>query len=244
VRPLTLPFLKLKEAQSILAGRTMSIPSDTLSRFFLFAELDEQARQEISPYAQERTFESGQIIMFAGEPCQGVYLIYKGQVIARRFSLEGHEYVLDYRGPGDCINVVPVLDGGTNLATVEALTDTTVYLIPCARFHQILRAHNAVAFAVLDRLARRVRRLSDTVEDLALHTVRTRLARFLLSRESAGAYPSRRWTQEEIAAHVGTVRDVIGRTLRAFSQEGLIRRERGRLVVTDRGALARAAMQE
>jgi CRP/FNR family transcriptional regulator len=182
--------------------------------------------------------------MFAGEPCQGVYLICEGYVIARRLSLEGREYVLDYRGPGDCINVVPVLDGGMNLATVEALSDTTIYLIPCARFHQILRAHNTVAIAVLDRLAHRVRRLSDTVEDLALHTVRTRLARFLLSRESAGAYPSRRWTQEEIAAHVGTVRDVIGRTLRSFSQEGLVRRERGRLIVTDRGKLAHAAMQE
>jgi DNA-binding GntR family transcriptional regulator len=54
--------------------------------------------------------------------------------------------------------------------------------------------------------------------------------------------PPRRWTQEEIATHIGTVRDVVGRVLRSFAAEGLIRRERGRLVVMDRAGLERAAM--
>ena len=47
------------------------------------------------------------------------------------------------------------------------------------------------------------------------------------------------WTQEEIVAYIGTVRDVVGRTLRA----GFIRRERGRLVVMDRAGLEREAMK-
>ncbi len=84
--------------------------------------------------------------------------------------------------------------------------------------------------------------MSDTVEDLALHTVRARLARFLLSRKSNGAHPAQHWTQEEIAAHIGTVRDVVGRTLRSFAQQDLIRRERGRLVVIDRPGLEHEAM--
>jgi hypothetical protein len=79
------------------------------------------------------------------------------------------------------------------------------------------------------------------VEDLALHTARTQLARFLLTQAEEGQ-PRRSWTQEEIAAQIGTVREVVGRTLRAFAAAGLIRRERGRLVVMDRVGLEREAM--
>jgi CRP/FNR family transcriptional regulator len=84
-----------------------------------------------------------------------------------------------------------------------------------------------------------------------LHTVRTRLARFLLTHASAevsevgeGTQPPKRWTQEELAAQIGTVRDVVGRALRTFADDGLIRRERGRLVVVDRARLERAAMMD
>ena len=89
-------------------------------------------------------------------------------------------------------------------------------------------------------MAAEVRHLSDMVEGLALHTVRTRLARFLLTQAEGTRHP-KRWTQEEIAAHIGTVRDVVGRTLRAFADDGLIRRERGRVVVVDREGLEREA---
>jgi CRP/FNR family transcriptional regulator len=71
--------------------------------------------------------------------------------------------------------------------------------------------------------------------------VRARLARFLLTSGDERDAPARHWTQEEIAAHIGTVRDVVGRTLRVFSRSGLIRRERGRLVITDRDGLEEEA---
>jgi CRP/FNR family transcriptional regulator len=221
----------------------MPATAHVLSEFSLFAELDDRARQQIAPDVHERTYEPHQVVLFADEPCQGVYLVVRGVVRAQRLSLDGREYVLDYLGPGQVFNLVPALDGGTSLSTVEALTRATLYFLPCDLFHQVVQQHTEVATAVMARLAGRVRYLSDTVEGLALHTVRTRLARFLLSRAGNGVCHPQRWTQEEIAAHIGTVRDVVGRTLRSLSREGLIRRERGRLVVTDRERLEREAMQ-
>jgi len=70
-------------------------------------------------------------------------------------------------------NLAPVLDGKPNLATVDAVTEATLYTISCQRFHQIVRDHHEVALAVLEHLAAHVRHLSDMVEGLALHTVRT-----------------------------------------------------------------------
>ena len=74
--------------------------------------------------------------------------------------------------------------------------------------------------------------------------MRGRLARFLLEHVSTelggsagGSESTRRWTQDEIAAHVGTVRDMVGRTLRAFVAAGLVRMDRQRIVLLDREGL-------
>ena len=222
----------------------MDVLVRTLSEFALFADLDRAALQESASYVNEHTYEDGQIITLADEPCQGVYLIVQGIVSTRRLSVSGREYVLDYLGPGEWFNLVPVLDGGKTLATTEALSHVVLYVIPCPRLQQAVHTYPPVSAAILSHLAHRVRYLSDTVEDLALHTVRTRLARFLLNRADDPHADRRRWTQEEIAAHIGTVRDVVGRTLRSLSREGLIRRENGHLVVADREQLEAEAMSE
>ena len=185
----------------------MHVTAQTLRDFALFAELDDPALLEIVPYISEQILEPGQEVALAHEPCQAVYLVVRGVIRARRLSIEGREYVLEYIRAGEPFGIASALDGGTNLTTGEALTRTKVYVIRCEHFRQIVVRHPAVARASLRHLASQVRHLSDTVEDLALHTVRARLARFLLSGAENGAHPSRQWTQEEIALHVGTVRD-------------------------------------
>jgi len=219
----------------------MNVTASALAKLDLFAKLDEQVLAEIIPYVRVQIYEPGQDVTVAGEPCAFMYIVMSGTIRVRRLSLEGREYVLDYILPGQAFNLAAALDGGTNLANGEALTRTTTYAIPCDHFREFVRAHPAIAATALSRLSSQVRQLSDTVEDLALHTVRARLARFLLTSGANGSSPARHWTQEEIAAHIGTVRDVVGRTLRVFSRSGLIRRERGRLVITDREGLEQEA---
>jgi CRP/FNR family cyclic AMP-dependent transcriptional regulator len=218
----------------------MPVPIDRLREVPIFSDLDEDALSRAASSVHEHSFSPSQIIIFEGEPCQAIYFVVQGVVRSRRMSLEGREHVLNYLGVGEVFNLVPLLDGSANLVTVDAVTEASLYVLPADRAWQILRDHPPVALAILKRLAGRIRHLTDMVEDLALHTVRTRVARFLLSRaEETG--PPRRWTQEEIATHIGTVREMVGRTLRDFAAQGLIRRERGRIVVVDREALEREA---
>jgi CRP-like cAMP-binding protein len=220
----------------------MAITVQTLRQLPFFAGLGDDALREIASHIHQPTFSPGQMVILEGEPCQAVYFVAQGVVRTSRLSTQGREHVLAYLGPGEPFNLVPALDGGPNLATVGALTDAMLYSIPCEHFRRVMREHHEVALAVLEHLTAEVRRLSDMVEDLALHTVRTRLARFLLA-QADGTQPSKRWTQEEVAAQIGTVRDVVGRALRTFADDGLIRRERGRLVVIDRVGLEREAMR-
>jgi CRP-like cAMP-binding protein len=214
-----------------------------LSKFPIFEKLSDSALQRIALNVHKRSFSAGQVIVLAGDPSRAVYLVVKGTVRVQRLSPEGREYVLHTLGPGQSFNLVSALDGGYNLATVSALTDVETYVVPCDVFHRMVRDHPEVAQTLLKHLASRIRVLSDAVEDLALHTVRTRLARCLLS-STKGDAPPKYWTQGELAAHIGTVRDVVGRTLRTFMQEGLIQREQGRVVVTDVAGLRREALHD
>ncbi len=219
---------------------TISSPnSQALLQLPLFSQLDDEAVRRILPHVRERAFARGQIILVEGEPCQAVYFVVRGLARTQRLSSEGRVQVLAYLGPGSPFGLVPAIDGGAHQATVSAVSDTTLYAISSQRFLQIMRDHQQVAQAVLERMAGDVRRLSDMVEDLALHTVRARLARFLLNQAESPQPPARRWTQVEIATHIGTAREMVGRTLRDFVNTGLIRRERGRIVVVDRERLER-----
>jgi len=162
----------------------MAVAVQALSKLSFFSGLENDVLSDIAPHIGERSFSPSQMVILEGEPCQAVYFIAQGVVRIHRLSPEGREHVLAYIGPGESFNLVPALDGRPNLASVDAVTDTVLYTIPCELFQRILRDHHEVALAVMGRLAAQVRRLSDMVEDLALHTVRTRLARFLLAQAS------------------------------------------------------------
>jgi CRP/FNR family transcriptional regulator len=219
-------------------------PLRSLAHFALFGPLDPPTQQELAGHLHRHAYAAGQVIVLADEPSRAVYLVTQGEVRIQRSSPEGREYVLHSLGPGQCFNLSSALDGGYNLATVTALSDAVVYSLAVDVFRQTVREHPAFAMALLVHLANHVRHLSDAVEDLALHTVRTRLARCLLAPTNGGALSAKHWTQGELAAHIGSVGDVVGRTLRTFSREGLIRRERGRVVVTDPAGLQREALRD
>ncbi|MGQ9492702.1 MAG: Crp/Fnr family transcriptional regulator [Anaerolineae bacterium] len=218
----------------------MAVSTQALSKLPLFADLSETALQRIVPYVQEVSMPPGQAVVWEGEPCRSVYFVIHGLLRTKRMSLNGREQVLAYLGPGECFDLVSALDGKPSPLTIEAVMQTTLYRISCVDCRRILSEDCTLAHNALQYLASEVRRLNDLVESLALYTVRSRLARFLLHYADEKASP-RQWTQEEIATHIGTVREMVGRTLRAFAAEGLIRRQRGRIVITDRAGLEREA---
>jgi len=78
--------------------------------------------------------------------------------------------------------------------------------------------------------------------DLALHTVRQRTASFLIREATNDSLSQGKpWTQDDMARQIGTVRDVIGRTLRDFEENGFIRRDRGKISLIDRDGLEQTA---
>ncbi len=216
-----------------------------LQRVPLFCALPERVLRRLAEMVVRRTFEPGEMVILEGEPCREVFFVAEGEVRVVRTAADGREQVLARLGPGGALNTVPpFLPRRVNHATVQALTPAVLYTVAVPDFLRLVDECPELARVLLVDFARRLDRLSRLVEDLSLRTVRGRLARFLLEHaegdkegEAGATTVVRRWTQEEIAAQIGTVREVVGRTLRAFADAGLLKIEGHRIILLDREGL-------
>jgi CRP/FNR family cyclic AMP-dependent transcriptional regulator len=207
-----------------------------------FARLDADAMTAAAVRAISRDYGKGAVIFLEGDPCAGLHVIEEGRVKLYKVSAEGREQVVKLLGPGEVFNEVAVFDGGPNPVSAMAALDATVWVIDCASMRDLVRRFPGLAAAVIENLAARSRHLLSLVEDLSLRTVSARLAKLLLSQARATGETSRLTSQQEMAAQLGTVREMVGRVLRSFEEAGFIRMDRHRIVILDREGLEKAAM--
>lgn len=220
---------------------------DAMAEIPAFAALVPETRAWLAAHSERRAYPRGAVVALAGDPADEVLVVVAGRLRQRLMSAEGREQVVGDVEAGNYVGLADVLDGRVHAATVDAESDTIVLAIRREVFQQLLAQAPEVAHDINQRLAARVRHLTHMVDDLALRSVDARLARFLLAhahgreREGERILAARQWTQYEIATHIGTVRDVVGRAFRNLAREGIVRRERGRLVIANRAALERIA---
>lgn len=212
----------------------MADATTALRRITLFRALAPAALARVAQVALRRTCAPGEVILLAGDPGETAYFIAAGEVRISRLSPQGREQVLLHLGAGDAFNLAPLFqETATQPASACALTAVELYTLHKDALLQLLQERPELALALLRDFSGRLLHLTNLVEDLALWSVRARLARFLLE-QGEGA---RGWTQDEIAAHIGTVRDVVGRSLRALAEEGCLEIGRGRITLRDRARL-------
>lgn len=202
-----------------------------------FSELSINELTSIKEFIFEKTAEEGEIIMIEGAPADVLYFVASGKIKVFKSSAEGKEQILSIVRPGESINDVPIFDGGTNPASVQAMEPVVLYGIRSSDLEVILREHHQVALNVAKVLAIQARHLGSLVEDLSLRRVIVRIAKVLLEHAGNGTGPRPRLTQQEMAAMAGTVREVVGRSLKTLEEKGVIRLERHRIVITNEEAL-------
>jgi CRP/FNR family cyclic AMP-dependent transcriptional regulator len=210
-----------------------------------FAHLDDEILQAVTEVARMRHYSPDEIIFLEGDPCAGLFIVQSGRVKIFEISVEGREQSLHFVGPGRSFNDVAALDGGPNPATVVAMQPTTCVVIDRDSMVRLVKSYPALALAVIESIAARTRHLVTLVEDLSFRSVQARLARLLLEEAQArgrGDQVPRLMTQQEMAARLGTVREVVGRALRALEDRGVIRIQRHRIVILDRKELERQAL--
>lgn len=219
----------------------MSLPALRLQQLIFFQQLSPATLKHVESVARQRRFVSGESILLEGETAAAVFFVLEGEVRIYRLSPDGREQVLANVTPGKSFNTVPpLLADGRHTASARAVTDVVLLAIGSQDYLVLLREHPDLSFALLKDFAARLAHLTNLVENLALHSVRGRMAQFLLDQADGLLLP-RRWTQDEMAEHIGAARDVVGRTLRDFITAGYIRREGHRIILSDRPGLEHEA---
>lgn len=195
---------------------------DTLAGCSLFARLAPQALHVLES-APLRRLRRGEALWTAGGDARGLHVILSGRVRVTRSPL-GRQYAVHTEGPGGTLGDVPFFAGGRYPATAIALEPTTCLVIDQATLTRAIAVDPSLAWRLLERLAARVRTLVTRLDDRAATTVEQRLARLLLERQqSAGPEPFRlASTQAEAAEELGTVREVLVRTLTRLRRGGII----------------------
>lgn len=239
MRKRRIPLKRNPRAQSPGAG------TETLRRVPYFASLPAAELQQLAARCTVRSVGAGEALFEEGEPCRGLLIVADGRVEVRQISLRGREQVFHTEGPGATLGEAPLLDGGGYIASAVALVSTRLLFLPRAEVLRLCQRRPAVALAMLRTLARRVRHFASIVSDLAFRPVTERLARYLdMSIEKPikpGISIELTLTQAQLAARLGTVRELVARAFAQLDESGVISRDRSRVIIRDPARLASLA---
>ncbi len=216
-----------------------------LKRAELFKTLDEATLAALASRAVERRLARNEVLFVAGEEARGLFVIVTGAVRAYHTGVDGREQVIHVERAVTTIAEVPVFDEGVYPSTVAAEEESMLLFIGKENVRELSLRHPQIALAALKLLASRLRRCAELVETLSLRDVGQRLARLLLLEAQAAGVRNRdglqlqlTLTNAQLAARVGSVREVVSRALTKLQHDGFVRLENRRLTVLDEAALA------
>ncbi len=226
-----------------------------LGRTVLFGDLRPDELTELAHLARKRELAQGELLFLAGEKAAGLFVIASGRIRAFRVNTQGREQTLHIEGAGATLAEVPVFDDGPYPATAVAEEPTTVLFLEKSDIRRFMLQHPAVGLTALKLMAQRLRGHADLVDTLSLQQVGQRLARFLLaegrkhgSRTNSGFQVDLEFSNEELARRIGSVREVVSRTLTRLERDGLIAQvdipkhvKRRRVLIANEAALAQYA---
>jgi len=219
----------------------------TLAKVPIFSGLSEEEFGFLMQRFVPRRFSADEIVFSEGEPCAGLYVIASGHVRLYKSSAEGREQVLSIDGPGTSIAEVPVFDGGKYPASCATIDDATLLFISKQDFQALCLAHPQIPLKVLRVVGARLRRLVGIIEELSFTTVRQRLISLIVRlAETTGksSHDGLRFeltkSHQDLAAELGTVRELVSRNLSRLQAEGLLEVDGRQIVVKDLAALKRA----
>jgi len=180
--------------------------------------------------------ESGSVLFGDGQPAGVVLFTLKGTMQMAKATSRGRRQIICNPTAGSCGGVCMLAFGTEALADVRAINPAEVLVLDRSDFDQLIHADPVLCRAAWQSAASCMAHLSELVAHLSFNKVSERVVLALLDNtEKDGDLV--RLTQSELAAEVGTTREVVARCLAVLQQEGHIRLGRARITVLDREGL-------
>lgn len=210
-----------------------------------FPNLPDESLERLAAEGSVRNFAASESIFREGAEASAIFIVLEGHVEVSR-STGGREYVLHHERAGGTLGEVPVFSGTGYLATAKASLATTCLSIPATAARRLVAKDVHFASWVIERLGARIVELVKRLETATAMSTSQRIARYVLERSSRSKGERFRlgMSQENLGRELGTVREVVSRSLSRLEEDGVIERTSGGwIVVQDSDALARRATE-
>ena len=203
----------------------------------LFGALPKPLGQALFEASRVEVFDPGDIVLRGADP--HAFVIVDGLVRVYMRGRDGRQATIRYAMQGDAVGVPPVFHRGIDVYG-DAITHIKLIRLPTQRFRALTQREPTLGWAVVQHLAAQIATTNDTLSADVFLPVRARVARHLLDlarRESAGLVV--RASHQQIANAIGSVREVVSREMRRFTEDGLIARATDGVVLLDSAELHR-----
>ncbi|GAB4462694.1 MAG: Crp/Fnr family transcriptional regulator [Anaerolineae bacterium] len=228
----------------------MRVTRETLAEVAALHGLAPQTLERVAQSATLLACAPGDAFYQQGDPPAGFFALQTGRVKLYRHSGEKAQ-ILAILLPGDCFGAESLPDEAPCPWTAEAMEASTAIYLATDRLRPLMAACPDLQVALLELVSSRLRQFVTLVHDLAFRDVAARLAAVLLARAeaegavtAAGVQIRRAFSQQELAAMVGTAREVVYRTFRQFERDGLLKLSRSHILILDMARLAEVARRE
>ena len=217
---------------------------DELARFEPFAKLSESARELLKRETLPKTFARRTAVLYRGQPISGAYIVLSGRLRVFTITPGGNEATLYFIGPGEtCVLALNSLFGDVLYPSwVEADSATRIALVPGAVYRRLFESEPSIQDLTVSSLSTLVCRLMAELDGIHASGVKQRLAQFILTHADSGGCLA--MTQQQVAGHLGTTREVVARLMQEFVGLGLVRTGRGRVEIADLFALRRIVVPD
>ncbi|MFQ5417526.1 MAG: Crp/Fnr family transcriptional regulator [Myxococcota bacterium] len=231
-----------------MAGLSPTQKRDLLRSVPLFQGLAPDELDGLIPVARTVVLKKREELFHKGDAGAQVYVIIAGKLKALTTSDAGDDVVFSILGPGEVLGEIALLGGTPRTATVTAIEPSELLIIDRRDFLSFLRSHPEVSIKLLDVLARRMKQVSEFVEDTLFLNLPLRLAKKLVALAQSYGVPhdggvrlDLNLSQEEWGDLVGTTRESINKQLRAWTDDAIISTDRGYIVIHKMGELEKLA---
>ena len=198
--------------------------ADVLKGTALFSALSDAELESLATRTLIRSYVSGELIFSEGEPCAGLYIVSRGRVRVFKISPGGREQVLALEGPRSSVAELPVFDGGPYPASGAAVEPSELLFISRQDFRALCLDYPEISLKILQVAGARLRRLVGIIEELSFTTVRNRLISWILrqAKSQEGLRFMLNASHQELAAQIGTVRELVSRNLARLQAQEFI----------------------
>lgn len=211
----------------------------TLKAFPHMMELSEQERTATLDSLGVGTYPAGTVMMEQGRKCRGAALVLSGVIRVYKLSDEGREITLYRVGCGEtCVLAISCLLGGVDYPVIaEVEDDAEVAMLPIDMLRQLMLKSEPWQRYIFAAMASSMIDVLNVLDEVAFRSMDARLAARLLQCDLGKI----EMTHEQLAADMGTAREVVSRLLKELENRKYVQLKRGSVIILNRGALEEIA---